>query len=81
MEMTKTEREVMMYGMTEKEVREEPLFTPDDNLDKLMYAMSILSDTQDNTLFGGSEETTRKLINKAKFWISEVMTDLRKKGV
>jgi len=59
-------KEISMFGETiESMIDTKPEFT-----DNLMYAMSILSDAQEE-LERNNKETARKFINKAKYFISE----------
>lgn len=77
-EKEKKLQEIQMFGMTLEQVikeRElnEPMFAGkgQNDMDLMLYSMQILSDAQ-YVLKSGQIETARQLINKAKFWITEV---------
>ena len=71
-EQDKEKIQTKMFGMTLDEVKKEPWFAGNGNLQEdLMYAMQILSDAQ-HVMAHGQTEEARQFINKAKFWIAEV---------
>ena len=72
--------EMHCYGCLESEVDTNGFSRPSkDSLDRLMRAMQILSDAQHIMPDEESCETARKLINKSKWFISEVMEELANK--
>ena len=69
------EREVRMYGMTEREVIHEPLIRINS---VLTYAMGLLSDAQE--VMGSHPELARQVMNKAKFWMHRLAQYLGEGG-
>jgi hypothetical protein len=74
--MTTEERQILMYGMTEEEVRNEPIFKMDKPDEDIGYAMNILSDAQ-HMMECGNYEVARQFINKAKYWMSKAKSEIR----
>jgi hypothetical protein len=71
------ERQIHMFGCTVAQMVNEPLFTNmKDPSEVILYAMSILSDTQE-TLAHGNAEQARQFINKSKYFMSEARDLLR----
>lgn len=66
--------QIKMFGETVKEFNE--AFNSGGDTDKLMYAMSILSDAQE-VMAMGQTEVARQFINKSKYFISKVMAEKR----
>ena len=65
-----TERAIQMFGMTQNEVEEEFQHATSSRFDdRLGFAMSILSDAQEE-MVRGNTETARLFINKAKYHMS-----------
>lgn len=79
---TKEDRERQMYGCTEADLVKGYLSsnTEGDLLEMQMYAMAILSDVQEE-LSRGDQETSRKFMNRAKYFMSEVKRGIRAKGL
>ena len=77
-------QEIEMFGMTLEEVKKSHMFALKGNPDMdLMYAMQILSAAQHvmaMDLSSDNNETARQFINKAKFWISNVMEEMMQEG-
>ncbi len=77
MSYNKLTQELQMYGMTERDIREQYMESTTAKFSGLeMVVMGILSDTQEMIAMGTgprSVEYVRKQMNIAKFILSEMM--------
>ena len=69
------ERQVKCFGMTMEEVEVE-FKTALFQTDRIMFAMSILSDAQE-AMVRGDVETARQWVNKAKYHMDRVRQALK----
>ena len=83
--MTKQEREIAMYGMTEHAIRYQYMTSTTAKLSGLeMVVAGILSDTQEMLAMGAGPravEYVRQQMNVAKFVLFEMMDEKRKESV
>lgn len=66
------EKELMMYGMTKDEIREEYIDSVTGKIGgKDMVVAGILSDIQEMLQYGVNKEEIRQLLNVAKFVLAD----------
>lgn len=76
--MTTEAQQIKTYGCTIAQLESDlpDYLIKDSGSDLLLYAMSIISDAQ-HMLEMGDAETSRQFMNKAKYYVSQVHSDIR----